>query len=55
MGIGRYDFTDSVQADLINSLRKLMTLPDDTIVLSGHGSQTTVGYERKHNPFLRSQ
>lgn len=54
MGIGRYDFTDSVQEDLMNSLKnKLMTLPDETIVLSGHGPQTTIGYERKHNPFLQ--
>jgi glyoxylase-like metal-dependent hydrolase (beta-lactamase superfamily II) len=55
MGIGRYDFADSVQEDLMISLKeKLMALPDETIVLSGHGPQTTVGYERKHNPFLRS-
>ncbi|MBT3362074.1 MAG: MBL fold metallo-hydrolase [Chloroflexi bacterium] len=55
MGIARYDFTDSVKEDLLNSLKgKLMTLPDETIVLSGHGPQTTIGYERKHNPFLLS-
>jgi glyoxylase-like metal-dependent hydrolase (beta-lactamase superfamily II) len=53
MGIGRYDFSDSVEEDLMNSLKqKLMALPDATIVLSGHGPQTTIGYERKHNPFL---
>jgi glyoxylase-like metal-dependent hydrolase (beta-lactamase superfamily II) len=55
MGIGRYDFTDSVYEDLMNSLKeKLMALPDETIVLSGHGPQTTIGYERKHNRFLQS-
>jgi len=54
MGIGRYDFTDSVRSDLVSSLKKLMALPDETVVLSGHGPQTTIGYERKHNPFLRS-
>ena len=53
MGIGRYDFTDSVEDDLISSLRKLMTLPDETVVLSGHGPQTTIGHERKHNAFLQ--
>jgi len=32
---------------------KLMTLPDETIVYPGHGPQTTIGAERKYNPFLR--
>ena len=54
MGIGRYDFTDSVRDDLISSLKKLMALPDETVVLSGHGPQTSIGYECMHNPFLRS-
>ncbi|MBT3363040.1 MAG: MBL fold metallo-hydrolase [Chloroflexi bacterium] len=55
LGIGRSDFTDSVHEDLMASLtEKLMTLPDETIVLSGHGPQTTIGYERKYNPFLRA-
>ena len=55
MGIGRYDFTDSVEKDLISSLKvKLMALPDKTIVLPGHGPQTTIGYEREHNPFLQN-
>ena len=55
MGIGRDDFTDSVPRDLMHSLKeKLMKLPDDTIVLSGHGPQTTIGDERKYNLFLQS-
>ncbi|MFC1905926.1 MBL fold metallo-hydrolase [Chloroflexota bacterium] len=54
LSIGRSDFADSVPEDLMNSLiEKLMTLPDETIVLSGHGPQTTIGYERRYNPFLR--
>ena len=32
---------------------KLLTLPDETRVLSGHGPETTVGQERMYNPFLR--
>ncbi len=32
--------------------RKLFTLPDDTILLSGHGPDTTVGHERRTNPFV---
>jgi len=31
---------------------KLFTLPDDTVVYSGHGPETTIGFERAHNPFL---
>ena len=55
LGIGRSDFADSVHEDLMNSLiNKLMALPDETTVLSGHGPQTTIGYERKYNPFLRA-
>jgi len=55
LGIGRSDFDDSVPEDLMNSLNeKLMALPDETIVLSGHGPQTTIGYERRYNPFLRA-
>jgi glyoxylase-like metal-dependent hydrolase (beta-lactamase superfamily II) len=55
LGIGRSDFADSVHEDLMDSLQnKLMALPDETIVLSGHGPQTTIGYERKYNPFLRA-
>jgi glyoxylase-like metal-dependent hydrolase (beta-lactamase superfamily II) len=54
LGIGRSDFADSVPEDLMTSLKeKLMALPDETIVLSGHGPQTTIGYERRYNPFLR--
>jgi glyoxylase-like metal-dependent hydrolase (beta-lactamase superfamily II) len=32
--------------------QRLMTLPDETRVYSGHGPQTTIGDERAHNPFL---
>ena len=55
LGIGRSDFDDSVHEDLMNSLmEKLMALPDETVVLSGHGPQTTIGHERRYNPFLRA-
>jgi glyoxylase-like metal-dependent hydrolase (beta-lactamase superfamily II) len=41
------------QRALAESLRdKLLTLPDDTVVLPGHGQPTTVGRERASNPFL---
>lgn len=52
--IGRSDFPRGSHHDLINSIRtRLMTLPDDTVCYPGHGPETTIGYERKNNPFLR--
>jgi glyoxylase-like metal-dependent hydrolase (beta-lactamase superfamily II) len=51
--IGRSDFPDSDPAALVASIReKLFTLPDDTVVLPGHGPATTVGRERWSNPFV---
>jgi hydroxyacylglutathione hydrolase len=51
--IGRTDFPDGDAETLITSIReKLFTLPDDTIVLPGHGPATTVGRERGSNPFV---
>ena len=32
--------------------RKLLALPDDTVVYPGHGPSTTIGFERGHNPFI---
>jgi len=52
-GIGRYDFPGSSGTQLMDSIRtKLMTLPDDTAVYPGHGPDTTIGTERRGNPFL---
>jgi len=51
--IGRTDLPLGNHATLINSIKtRLFTLPDETIVYSGHGPSTTIGYEKKHNPFL---
>jgi glyoxylase-like metal-dependent hydrolase (beta-lactamase superfamily II) len=51
--IGRYDFPGSNGALLLQGIRrKLFTLPDDTVVYPGHGPVTTVGHEKKTNPFL---
>ena len=39
---------------LIRSIHeKLMSLPDETVVIPGHGEGTTIGEEREFNPFLR--
>ena len=51
--VGRSDFANSDGAALIDGIKtRLLTLPDDTIVYSGHGPATTIGRERKTNPFL---
>lgn len=51
--IGRTDFPDSDHAWLIRNIHQhLLTLPPETIVYSGHGPTTTIGNERKSNPFL---
>ena len=50
--IGRYDFPHSDGEVLMQSLRRLLKLPDDTAVYSGHGAATTIGRERETNPFL---
>ncbi|NLF25798.1 MAG: MBL fold metallo-hydrolase [Deltaproteobacteria bacterium] len=52
--IGRSDLKGSNVADLQRSLKEvLMTLPDTTKVLAGHGPDTTIGAERTDNPFLK--
>ena len=51
--VGRHDFPTSDGRSLLESIRtQLMSLPDDTKVMAGHGPDTTIGEERKHNPFL---
>lgn len=51
--IGRTDLPRGDMATLVNAVRsKLLTLPDNTVVLPGHGGETTIGQEKVHNPFL---
>jgi glyoxylase-like metal-dependent hydrolase (beta-lactamase superfamily II) len=50
--IGRTDLFDGSFEDIMKSIDKLMELPDDTVVYPGHGESTTIGWERRHNPFL---
>jgi glyoxylase-like metal-dependent hydrolase (beta-lactamase superfamily II) len=50
--VGRTDFPGGSQAVLLASIRdKLFTLPDDTVVYSGHGPATRIGDEKRGNPF----
>jgi hydroxyacylglutathione hydrolase len=51
--IGRTDLPGGSYHQLIASIRsKLLTLPEDTVVYSGHGPETTIGREKATNPFL---
>jgi hydroxyacylglutathione hydrolase len=51
--IGRTDLPGGNHQQLLNSIReKLFVLPEDVKVYPGHGQPTSVGFEKKHNPFL---
>jgi len=51
--VGRSDFANSDGAALLEGIRaRLLPLPDDLLVYSGHGPATTIGRERRTNPFL---
>jgi glyoxylase-like metal-dependent hydrolase (beta-lactamase superfamily II) len=51
--VGRTDFPFSDPAELVRSIREqLFTLPDDTRVYPGHYEPTTIGHERRHNPYV---
>lgn len=52
-GIGRTDLWGGDSTKIFQSLRgRLLTLPDDTLVVPGHGPETTIGAERSTNPYL---
>jgi len=51
--VGRSDFRNSDGRALLKGIKtRLLVMPDDTIVYSGHGPVTTIGQERRTNPFL---
>ena len=51
--VGRTDFPKGSMSQLVNSIRtKLMVLPENTVVLPGHDSDTTIEQERMYNPYL---
>lgn len=53
--IGRTDFPGASQNELLKSIQeKLLNLPDNTIIYPGHGPASTIGREKKMNPFLRA-
>jgi hydroxyacylglutathione hydrolase len=51
MGGGSVSYKDAVR----NNLEKILTLPDETILCPGHGPMTSVGEEKKHNPFFAAK
>jgi len=52
-GVGRTDLPGGSWKDLIHSLRtRVLTCPDETLVLPGHGPRTTIAEEKENNPFL---
>ena len=53
MSVGRSDLFGGDHNTLVKSIKtRLFTLPDDTIVHCGHGPDTSIGFEKKNNPFL---
>ena len=51
--IGRSDFPGGSMSELVRSVKeKLFALPEETKVHTGHGEDTTIGYEKKYNPYL---
>lgn len=51
--IGRYDLLGASLPVLMQSLNRLLDLPDVLRVYPGHGPDTTIGFERQHNPYLQ--
>ena len=52
--VGRTDLPGGSERVLLDSIRRhIMTLPDDTVLYPGHGPETTVGLEKRQNPFFR--
>ena len=53
MSIGRTDFPGSDEATLVRAIKeKILKLPDDTVIYPGHGASSTIGEEKRDNPFL---
>jgi glyoxylase-like metal-dependent hydrolase (beta-lactamase superfamily II) len=54
MGVGRTDLPGGDWDTLLRSIQEvLFALPDETVLYPGHGPKTTVGQERRSNPWLR--
>ena len=51
--IGRYDFPDASFREIMSSIKRLAMLPDHVKVYPGHGPTSTIGEEKRSNPFLQ--
>lgn len=51
-GVGRMDLPGGSQSDLVHSLKKLLSFSPDTKIYPGHGLETSIGEEKKSNPFI---
>lgn len=52
--VGRTDLPTGSYSELVRSIReKLLVLPDEAAVYPGHGDETTIGHERRYNPFIQ--
>ena len=52
MSMGRTDFPTGNGSQILKSLKKLAELPDETLVFPGHGEKTSIGEEKRDNPYL---
>ena len=53
MSVGRTDFEGGSYADLMNSLAHVLAkLPPETVIHTGHGPESTIGYELRYNPYM---
>lgn len=55
LSVGRTDTIDGSLEDIIRSGKQLIVLPEDTIVYPGHGEKTTIGREKRENPFFQEK
>ena len=54
--VGRTDFPTGSMSEIVRSIReKLFILPEDVTVYPGHGDLTSIGYEKKYNPFVQGE
>ena len=51
--IGRCDLPGGSEDEMKESIKKILEYPDDIKLYPGHNSNTTLGYERENNPFLK--
>jgi glyoxylase-like metal-dependent hydrolase (beta-lactamase superfamily II) len=53
--VGRWDLPGGDETQLMASIRRLMTLPENAQVYPGHGPATTIGMEQMSNPYITEQ